>query len=109
MKTRTAKCDPFFGRYNEVKPGDTIILDYGCGCGSDRGKAYGKEQDNWGGHIRVKVADGQHVHFESVTSFTGVGYGDYKGVGAYWIPDSPLRQREERSFVQGWREVGIRP
>ncbi len=81
--------DCFHGHYGEVKPGDTIILDYGCGNGSDIGKAYGKSADQLNRQIRVKMADG---NFEYVHGFTGI-VGNYKGVGAYWMPDSPLRNK----------------
>lgn len=76
--------DCFHGHYNEVKPGDTIRFEYGVGCGDDTGKAYGKRETRWGRQIRVKMADGR---FEYVSGLTEIG------IGAYWTPDSPLREK----------------
>jgi hypothetical protein len=86
-KHNAALQDVYRGHYDEIKAGDTILLDYGCGCGSDTGKAYGKRIDRWGRHIRVKLEDGT---FQEISSICGA-FGEHHGVGAYWRPDSPLR------------------
>jgi len=69
------------GNYENVKPGDTIIIKTGP-CREMVGKAYGKIQTRWGKDIRVKMAD---ETFEIISGFTSVG------IGAYWTPDSRIR------------------
>lgn len=68
--------DKFLGKWNEIKNGDCIRLNYGTDCGEAFGKVYGKWETQWGQHIRVKLDD---------NTFTQINGLVEKGIGAYLV------------------------
>lgn len=81
--------DTYNGKYNEIRIGDTVKIEYGLGH-SVSGKVYGKFTTRWGKHLRVKMVDDcGRVVWEQIS---GIRNGQ-KGIGSYWTPDSPLRKR----------------
>lgn len=66
--------DSFLGKWEQIKVGQKVRLDYGCMCGEAFGKVYGKEVTKWGKRLRIKLDD---YTFTYVNGITNVGIGTY--------------------------------